>query len=255
MSQCRKELKHHYLQTLCKIPLIPGDKSNYINMDDIYTDLSILLHLPNLSKPLLIPIESHHDIFTRSIKNGIPSFRVLVLGNPGCGKSILTLKLAYDWAVENPDSPLKDFSLLFALNMRWMTSETTLEDAILQQLLPKDTKIGRNSLRHHIETNQSSCIVTFDSYDEYGFSGHFSKTESKVHDILLNDSLRECRVLVTCRFWKASDFDDVLDVYTHIEISGFSDTSVEEYVFRFFSDDKESAEKLLKYMVDNNLNP
>ncbi|XP_072047907.1 uncharacterized protein [Amphiura filiformis] len=255
VSQCRKELEHHYRQTLCKIPLIPGDKSNCLNMDDIYTNLSIQVHLPKLSKPLLFPLKSHHEMFTYPMKNGVPAYRILVLGNPGCGKSILTLKLAYDWAVKNPESPLKDISLLFALSMRWMTSETSLEESIFQQLLPKDTKINRASLRHYIDTNQSTCIILFDSYDEYGFGEHFSKKESKVHDILLNDSLRECKILVTSRFWKASDFDDLRDVYTQIEISGFSDINVEEYVLKFFSDDKPAGDKLLKYLVDHNLNP
>ncbi|XP_072039354.1 uncharacterized protein [Amphiura filiformis] len=255
VAACQQELRHFYLQTLCKIPQFPGVKQNCLKMDDIYTNLSMLINLPKPCAPIQIPLKSHHEIFIPRDKDNISPSRILILGNPGCGKSILTLKLAHDWAVKNPDSPLKNMDLVFALNMRWMTPETTLEESIFQQLLPKDTKLSERSLRDYIERNQSTCIVLFDSFDEYGFSGNFSKIESGVHGILLNDCLRECQVLVTSRFWKAADFNDLQDVYMQMQISGFSDENVKKYVLKYFSHDKVEGEKLLSYLIDHNLNP
>ena len=255
VTRCQEALGHFYLQSLCKIPLFPGNKRRFLNMDDIYTNLAILVNIPKPFAPVEIPLESRHEIFTRKTDNGIPPTRVLVLGNPGCGKSILAAKLAHDWATKNPDSTLKNARLLFVLNMRWMTPETTLEEAVLQQLLPIDTIVSQSSLRNYIESNQSECVIVFDAYDEYGFSGDFTQKESGVQRILVNDCLRECQVLVTSRFWKAGDFNDLQDVYSHMQISGFSEENVREYVMKFFVQDVEAGEKLLEYLIDHNMNP
>ena len=255
VAVCQQELRNYYLRTFCKIPQFPGDKRNYLSMDDIYTNLFVLINLPKPCAPIQVPLKSHHEIFTRKTDNDLLPSRILVLGNPGCGKTCLTFKLAHDWAVRNPESPLKDVSLFFTLNMRWMTPKTTLEDAIFQQLLPKDTKLTRSSLREYIETNQSTCIILFDSYDEYCFSGHFREQESGVRDILLNDHLCECQVLVTSRFWKAGDFDDLRDSYIQLQVTGFSDENVKEYILRFFNNDETFGKYLLEYLIDHNLNP
>ena len=37
IDQCRQELHNYYINSLCKIPLIPGDMESCVALDDIYT--------------------------------------------------------------------------------------------------------------------------------------------------------------------------------------------------------------------------
>ncbi|XP_072014741.1 uncharacterized protein [Amphiura filiformis] len=252
---CKRQLKEHYLQTLCKIPKHPGDSETYLDMDEIYTNLSIHYEMAKPCASIKIPLKSHHEIFTRQV-NGILPKRILVLGRGGSGKSTLLKKIAYDWAMQNVDSPLKDIPLLFVLNMRWMQYTSNLEEAILHQLLPIDTKISKESIRCFLEQNPDSVMILLDSYDEFSrgeILGSNQTVGGNVVDTVANRYVTSCRVLVSSRHWRASDFSVLNNVYAKIDVGGFSEKHVREYVMKTFQESPDSGERLWDYIKNNNL--
>ncbi|XP_072038581.1 NLR family CARD domain-containing protein 4-like [Amphiura filiformis] len=252
---CKRQLKEHYLQSLCKIPKYPGDSETCLDMDEIYTNLSILYEMSKPCAPIKIPLNSHHDIFTRQV-NGMLPRRILVLGRGGSGKSTLLAKIAYDWAMENADSPLKDLPLLFVLNMRWMQYTSSLEEAILHQLLPRDTELSKESIRYFLEQNPDRFMILLDSYDEFSrgeILGSNQTDGGNVVDTLANGYLTSCRVLVSSRHWRASDFSSLKKVYTNIDVEGFSKKRVREYIMKTFQESPDSGERLCEYIKTNNL--
>ena len=226
-----------------------------IEMDKIYTNLSILRQVSESLAPIKIPLNSHNEIFTTQV-NGMLPHRILVLGRGGSGKSTLIAKITYDWSHGAADSAVNDMPLLFALNMRQMTKNTTLEEAILNQLLPKDTTIMKESLLHYIENNVSDVMILLDSYDE--FSRGVKLTSPTVENlymqnILANNLLTSCRVLVTSRHWRESDFSDLQNIYAKMEVTGFSADNIRDYIMKYYRGSEESGEQLYKYIESHNL--
>ena len=254
VEECQRDLRHQYLQSLCKIALFPGDTENFIDMNEIYTNLSILIDLPSPMMPIQIPLVSHHEIFTRKTDNGDLPNRILILGDAGCGKSTLIAKIAHDWATHADGSPVKDVPLLFALNMRWMSTGQTLEEAILQQLMPRDTPITPRRVKQYIQENQDSVYILLDSYDEFAGGEQIGRsTRDSIMQILANQHLKHCRVVVTSRVWKAAHFSTVRREYTKMEVKGFSNDNVNHYVKTFFKNDEDLGKGLLEYLEDNSL--
>ncbi|XP_072015391.1 uncharacterized protein [Amphiura filiformis] len=254
LEMCQRHLQQHYLQDMCKIPQYPGDIDTCLEMDQIYTNLSILYEMPQPCSAIKFPLQSQHDVFTRQV-NGICPSRILVVGKGGSGKSTLLAKYAYDWATNASGSPLKNIPLVFALNMRWMQSDTDLEEAILHQLLPPDTKITKDALGGYLEQNQSSFILLLDSYDEFGAADSMltSTGVGNILRILSNRFLTSCRVIVTSRHWRASEFSQFPRLYVKFEIDGFSKDNVQEYIRKFFHSDREAGERLYQYIAASNL--
>ena len=65
----------------------------------------------------------------------------LIEGSPGMGKTTLSLKLAYDWAMGRMPSKFPPVQLVFLLRCRDMKGD--ILETIIEQLLPLD----RNSLK------------------------------------------------------------------------------------------------------------
>ena len=226
-----------------------------IEMDKIYTNLSILRQVSESLAPIKIPLNSHNEIFTTQV-NGMLPHRILVLGRGGSGKSTLIAKIAYDWSHDAANSSVSDIPLLFALNMRQMTKNTTLEEAILNQLLPKDTTITKESLSHYIENNVSDVMILLDSYDE--FSRGVKLTSPNVENlymqnILANNLLTSCRVLVTSRHWRESDFSDLQNIYAKMEVTGFTADNIRDYIKKYYHRSEKSGKQLYKYIESHNL--
>ncbi|PIK43443.1 hypothetical protein BSL78_19688 [Apostichopus japonicus] len=74
-----------------------------------------------------VRLKSYKNIFTDS---RMRSNRRIVEGEPGYGKSTLTLQLAYDWCNGVPDSPLYDVEILILLKLRQMGNVTSIYKAI-----------------------------------------------------------------------------------------------------------------------------
>ena len=270
ITRCREKLKQHYLTSVCKIPVYPGS-NEFLNMEDIYTDLSILCDLPKPVKPITKLLKDYTEMFTKTNKQMSPK-RLLVLGEGGSGKSTLVGKIAYDWAniinggIEQESgiaeiAPLKSISILIVLNLRNVNEETTLEEAIRRQrLLPEDVGFTVEDMYEYINHNEDNTLFIFDSYDEMEVeSGYLKSSQSNISKILSSKLLTGCRVLVTSRLWKAHEFTqdpDLVKLYTKFKLEGFSKEQVEQYVRTFFhGNNKELGETLLQYFEDNNLCP
>ena len=56
------------------------------------------------------PLETYNDVFTLKQNEVLPT-RMLIIGEPGVGKSTLLTKYAFDWSVQKENSPLNGVKL------------------------------------------------------------------------------------------------------------------------------------------------
>ncbi|XP_030833912.1 uncharacterized protein LOC115921037 isoform X2 [Strongylocentrotus purpuratus] len=80
--------------------------------------------------------------------------------------------------------------------------------------------------------------------------------EIPLTDILRSDELATCPVLVTSRPWKVKEirWDDSLSKqYTFLHVEGFSKENVEDYIHKYFQDDRDKADQLIQLTKDNDI--
>ena len=173
---------------------------------------------------------------------------VLIEGEPGIGKSTLAKELVSKW-VEQSDKNLNRFEIVIFIQLR---SETYHNVKSIEDLLVADKKINMTNLVVEIENRKGADILwILDGLDE--LPSHLR--EDSVFTQLIKDEidiLLESTVIVTSRHSALSGLHYLLysNRTKHINIKGFDDTSIQQYVTKYFND-KEMMEAFQIYYKGN----
>ncbi|PIK62359.1 putative NLR family CARD domain-containing protein 4 [Apostichopus japonicus] len=92
--------------------------------------------------------------------------RRIIEGEPGYGKSTLTLQLAYDWCNGVQASPLADVEILILLRLRQLGNVPSIYRAIKRYLVPKEPRVKERDIKEILESCKSVAFQ-LDGYDEY----------------------------------------------------------------------------------------
>ncbi|KAJ8050835.1 NLR family CARD domain-containing protein 4 [Holothuria leucospilota] len=138
-------------------------------------------------------LDTYHDILNEPMEE---ARRVIVEGEPGYGKSTLSLQLVYDWCNRVPDSPLKSADIVVFLRLRQLGGIKSIARAIKQFILPKDSALREIE----IKTILYECgylVFILDGYDEFPDDDNDAKSE--VMDIVTRDIFQQSPVVLTTR--------------------------------------------------------
>ena len=173
---------------------------------------------------------------------------VLIEGKPGMGKTTYCKKYAYDWATveQKPQDCLPRFKAVLLLKCRDIKSN--LWEAIDDQLLPRDIDEGvKEQFFKFIRDNQSSILLLLDGLDEL--------PPSKLPmflEVIEGRVLRKCCIVATARHEAGIEVGKWCD--TLLEIKGFTEEHVREFITKYFETRPDLADKLLARMShDENL--
>ncbi|XP_041467456.1 protein NLRC5-like [Lytechinus variegatus] len=234
VGQCRQKLRNKYLNKMCKIQLKPWDKSDYAELKDLHTVVT-MMRKDSSGRDTKKKEElegSVDNIFSTKVSGRLPS-RILISAPAGVGKTTAVAKIAYDWAQEEKGSALQHLPLLFVVKFRNTSHRTSIGDAIKSQLLSDVHDLTSDGIESFIRENQGICHIILDGLDEYaGIS-----SRNNIVSVIRCDEFPQCRVLVTTRPHLENYFnqDDIARVYTKMWIEGFSPKNSEEYIERFFT--------------------
>ncbi|KAJ8049876.1 NLR family CARD domain-containing protein 4 [Holothuria leucospilota] len=188
-------------------------------------------------------IDTYQSILSDSRVN---SERLIIEGEPGFGKSTLTLQLAYDWTNKVPSSYLRNIDIMILLRLRQMRRVTSIYRAIKQFLLPKQSPLSENDLRHIINSGFSLLIV-LDGYDEY------PDQDSKDSDfklIITRKMFQQFKVILTTR--SSHLHKKYPDLRKRLKLTGFDDLAQDQYIRKALaSDDAKAAEKTKRKLQQN----
>ena len=164
--------------------------------------------------------------------------------------------MAYDWAYRVPGSAFENLPLMFILRLRDISQDTTLGQAIIDQLLNDIPDLNPDTLEKFIQWNQKVCWIILDGLDEYG--GTMVSSEELTNTIvkvITHKELPSCRVLVTTRPHLEQEFDqgDLPTIYAKMEIEGFSHENSDQYIDKFFRSYKDTGKELQKYLNQNDV--
>ncbi|KAJ8018378.1 NACHT, LRR and PYD domains-containing protein 14 [Holothuria leucospilota] len=187
---------------------------------------------------------SYHNILD---DDRVKSKRRIIEGEPGYGKSTLTLQLSYDWCNKIPLSYLKDIDVLILLRLRQLGGVTSVYRAIKQFLLPKDSKLTENDIADLI-SECSSVLVILDGYDEY--PDQDVKVDSDVISIIMRNMFQQFEVILTTR---SSYLPNKYPALTkRLKLTGFDDNARNQYIRKaVVGDDVTAAEKIKQRLKEN----
>ena len=208
-----------------------------------------------------IHLKQVKDIFyPNKDTNGNPPQTILALGRPGIGKTVLTRKIMHNWA--RGIDRFYHGKIAFYFKFRWFHFEQ-LQTVTLREFLQVGSKLSVNefeSVFAEIWANPQNAIFIFDGLDEFGgnlekFQSFLDQSELSPNDptcplsamvlfikILSGQILSDATVLVTSRP-TANDVLSKLYFDRKVEIIGFTEEKIENYVEKFCANHKKSELK------------
>ena len=234
------------------------EEENYSvkDLEELYVDLRIHNKTDNYKR---VEIRTHHDLlelqkdvascrqieakdlFLPELKGASNPRRVLVFGDAGIGKTMLTMHILDKWVNCQLTSKFR-YVFYFALRDVSSIKESSLTELFFghhdrEVLKPSDE--ATDEFFHRISANPGECLLIFDGIDEYGsIEWSDSQFEHKqvvvmhklLSSIIQGNTLGQATVLVTSRPGGIKDgkfFDSTAEIY------GLTQDKIFEYTSKF----------------------
>ncbi|XP_038058726.1 NLR family CARD domain-containing protein 4-like [Patiria miniata] len=258
-NKIRDILKGVYKTTGSYVQLLPRVDNDQMHIAGIYTKVQLEtlegVAVVTGQKRESVNSTEYAKIFLLTTRTGELIKRLIFFGMGGVGKSTIFDKIAYDWA-EGKDEFLKRFKLVFLLKMCALFQESDLVDSILDQLLDEDSGITEHELDTVIQANSNEVLVLLDGFDEMKTKTLKAASFGSVLKALNRKKYRECCICVSTRPSRLETLMStslVQNPCTHVEVLGFTDDDVQEYVRKFYeTTDLDSGKALIQTIGKSN---
>ena len=187
------------------------------------------------------------DLFKPESGKVEPVNKVLVEGGAGIGKTTLSVSLSEDWA---HGKLFQQFELLLLLPLR---HEKVASAGSLSELLKlfHTSPSFCESVASYLEDEEGkNVLVLADGWDELSKS---QRSESSFLYQLLFVDFPLMLVVVTSRPFASAPIHNLACVNRFVEIKGFGEDDIKEYVQSEFATDQEKAQRLIEQLEDNPL--
>ena len=241
-----------------KVQLTPWDPDHAVEMDAIFVNLELVKDEVSPSQTKQIPLESNEDLATLETSTGLRVNRILIQGEAGSGKSTLLDNIAYKWALQlestnssaSSNSPLSQFDLVFIISIHEISNANKrLEEIIFDQILEDGPNLSKNSLKSYLKSNSQRCLFLIDGINEDN-AGILKSTTAEITNLLFKKLYKNSCVIASIRPYKLQDLGQNQCHFTKIQLKGFSDENIEEYIKKYFADNDVSYTELLQRLKE-----
>ncbi|CAB4025905.1 NACHT, LRR and PYD domains-containing 14-like, partial [Paramuricea clavata] len=267
LQECIDFYKGQVLEPSRTTDVISGPKTG---LDDLYID--VVIHTERAPHKFSKDMERHemfdvymkvpqHSIRLKKVKDlfypnkdttGKSPRKILAVGRPGIGKTVLTEKIMRDWA--NGVDEFYRRKIVFYFKFRWFDSNE-LKDITLKTFLRHGTRLSDENFENiykYVTKHPEQAILIFDGLDEFN-----GKVDCLQHlpppddpnicmsgiDLLIKlisgYLLKGATLLMTSRP-TANDFYSRLTFDRTVEILGFTSDKIETYVSQFCDNNNRS---------------
>ena len=189
----------------------------------------------------------HGDLF--KVEAGKKPVRKLIVeGNAGIGKTTLCTMLTEEWANGEILTQF-DCVLLIPLRERSVSTATTLPQ--LFKLLHSSERIRTSVIEELEEREGEGVLIIADGWDELDEDNR--SENSFLHNLLFGNILSFACVLLTSRPSSSAGLHNLPTVDRLVEVVGFNEENVKQYIESEFEKCPEKASSLIKQIENNPL--
>ena len=158
--------------------------------------------------------------------------RVLLKAEQGFGKTTLSRKISWDWAM----CIFTTFSIVFFVSLKLVRPGDAIENIIIQQTPPlQGMSVTPNKLKNILDTFGHRCLIILDGLDELP-----AKSKPEIEQIIKGQKLFYCNIFLTSRPHTVAEFEN--DFQRVARLQGFTREHTDELISKFFTDEKQRSE-------------
>ena len=187
------------------------------------------------------------DLFKGESGKAEPVRKVLVEGGAGIGKTTFTISLSEDWAC---DKLFADFELVLLLPLRQEEVASAGSLPELLKLLHSSPHVCESVSSYLEQEEGEKVLVIADGWDE--LSECKRRKGSFLYQLLFH-KFPLMSVVVTSRPSASASLHSVPILDRFVDIKGFNNDDIKEYIQSEFGSDQEKAERLLEQLEYNPL--
>ena len=274
-----------FLPKLLNVSTIPS-----LRTDEIFTNLLIQSgrkpvgkveytgrrdRLVDYSRVSGTQVKESQEIFFRTVNDESNPKRILLTGKAGIGKSLFCQKLLRDWANDELFKPgprnreFPDFVFAYLLTFRQLSllgeQNVSLQDILNCCTLLDDKCRIDDLLLQYLVNHPEEVLIIMDGFDEYSLQDYIvGNTHERYPNscqekmpvaalcakLINGQILGRSTVLVTSR---PDESDKLCEVRFHrnVEITGFSEQEVTEYIKSYFRENESMKNIVLEHITEN----
>ena len=216
-----------------KIDVAPWIRDYRVEMDRLYADLSLVKVDDVPLAPRIMKLsDSEAMFFSQKSHKGDNVNKILLVSDPGYGKTSLSKKISWDWA----KGVFTAFTIIFIVLLKMVKPGDAIENVIIEQTPALEGMgVSPQKLRRLLETFSDKCLIILEGLDEHAFGSN-----DDVLKIIQGRKLPRCGLIATSRPHSTHDVERYFQ--TVVNIKGFTKSSAEQFASKLLNDqEKENA--------------
>ena len=221
------------------------------------------------------PVKHCREIFIPTDGNVKHPESILLTGKAGIGKTLFCQKLIRDWAdgklfQSQTNVQVPDFKFAYLLTFRQLNllgdDRVTLREILNRSSVLDDRSNIDESLFEYIVDHADEVLIIIDGYDEYSQQDFIATNLDDQYPnnaqeempvaalcakLVKGKILRGSSVMITSRPDESDKMKDEIVFDRYVEITGFSEQQVKEYIEKYFKENKRMKKAVIDHITKN----